>query len=489
MTKTSAKRSDGGAGVRGGAEASAAPRAGLPNLTPAQIERFGRELDALRERVRADLGERDANYIRRMIALQRTLELGGRGMLYASLLPPAWLAGTAALSLAKILDNMEIGHNVMHGQYDWMGDPRLIGERFEWDTVCPADQWRHSHNYIHHTFTNIVGKDRDLGYGILRVSERQPWRPYYLGNPLYATLLALLFQWGVAFHDLEVERVLAGEASAREKLPLARAIFAKARAQLLKDYVLYPALAGPLAPAVFAGNLSANLTRNVWAFAIIFCGHFPDGTQAFGIEQSARESRGEWYLRQVLGSANISGGPLLHVLSGNLSHQIEHHLFPELPAHRYADIAVEVRAILERYGVPYNSGPLHRQLGTVARRLARLSLPDQMPLQGLARKLAHSAEPPARLIGSGLRLSKAPLTLTRRTLLGAGRLVGRGLLSGAAAGRPGLRDRRRAARTQGQRQSARPARPAARTARQSAQGRRRPARRTPALDAVPAELA
>ena len=60
---------------------------------------------------------------------------------------------------------------------------------------------------MHHTFTNIVGKDRDIGYGMLRMSEEQEWEPYYLGNPVYATLLALFFQYGVALHDLEVERM------------------------------------------------------------------------------------------------------------------------------------------------------------------------------------------------------------------------------------------------------------------------------------------
>ena len=58
---------------------------------------------------------------------------------------------------SKILDNMEIGHNIMHGQYDWTGDPALASKKFEWDTACPSDQWRHSHNYMHHTYTNIVG--------------------------------------------------------------------------------------------------------------------------------------------------------------------------------------------------------------------------------------------------------------------------------------------------------------------------------------------
>ena len=92
---------------------------------------------------------------------------------------------------------MEIGHNVMHGQYDWMRDPALNSKMFEWDNVCPSDQWRHSHNYMHHTFTNILGKDRDIGYGILRMEDAQKWNPYYLGNPVYAFLLMMAFEWGV----------------------------------------------------------------------------------------------------------------------------------------------------------------------------------------------------------------------------------------------------------------------------------------------------
>ena len=172
-------------------------------LTPEQTEAFGRELDALKQRVVADLGERDASYIRRVIKAQRAFEVGGRALLMAGILPPAWLAGTAMLAVSKILDNMEIGHNVMHGQYDWMGDPALSSRGFEWDTACPGDQWRHSHNYMHHTYTNIVGMDRDVGYGILRMSEDQRWQPYYLGNPLYAVLLMMLFQYGVAAHELE----------------------------------------------------------------------------------------------------------------------------------------------------------------------------------------------------------------------------------------------------------------------------------------------
>ena len=373
----------------------------LDSLTPEQIESFGEEMDAIRQRVLADRGEHDAAYIRAVIRAQRGLELGGRGLLWAGVFPPAWLAGTAALSLSKILDNMEIGHNVMHGQYDWMNDPKLSGEQFEWDTACPADQWRHSHNYMHHTHTNIVGKDRDIGYGILRMSEEQQWTPYYLGNPLWAALLATFFQYGVALHDLEVERLPGGETDPAEKRELAKGIWEKVRRQTLKDYVLFPALSGPLFAFPLAGNAVANLTRNLWAFTIIFCGHFPEGTHEFSEEETEDETRGQWYHRQVLGSANLSGGPLFHILSGNLSFQIEHHLFPDLPAHRYAEISVEVREACERYGVPYNVGPLHSQFGSVVAKIFRLALPERTHLSlptparigSLAKKAALKLKP------------------------------------------------------------------------------------------------
>ncbi|HEY7052759.1 MAG TPA: acyl-CoA desaturase [Mycobacterium sp.] len=349
-----------------------------PTLTPEQIEAFGRELDALKQRVIDDLGERDATYIRRVIKAQRALETGGRGLLMAGILPPAWLAGTAMLAVSKILDNMEIGHNVMHGQYDWMGDPAISSRGFEWDTACPGDQWRHSHNYMHHTHTNIVGMDRDIGYGILRMSKDQSWRPYFLGNPVYAFLLMVLFQYGVALHEMETERIKSGEITLADKRDVLDGIWRKTRKQLLKDYVAFPLLAGPFAPMVAAGNLTANLARNIWSFMIIFCGHFPEDTQEFSIEETADETRGQWYLRQMLGSANLNGGKLFHLLSGNLSFQIEHHLFPDVPAHRHAEISVQVREICERYGIPYNTGPLHRQFGTVVRKIVKLALPPKL---------------------------------------------------------------------------------------------------------------
>ncbi len=427
----------------------------LHRLTPEQLEQLGQELDALHAEVYKDLGERDARYIRSTIRFHRQLVIAARLLLLRSDKRPLWLAGTAALSLAKILENMEIGHNVMHGQWDWMNDPDINSQSWDWDTASPAEAWRHSHNYEHHTFTNIRGKDRDLGYEIMRIDPHQRWHPVYLLQPLYNLLLMGFFEWGVALHDLNFEAIKSGEKSKGKALAELRAIGLKARRQAVKDYIAFPLLSAAAAAAsagrgevpagssamqaagsgevsagsgevqpgsggrsvgsggrsvgrggrsagrgaeasrrraaraafraTLAANFTSNIVRNVWSYAIIFCGHFPDQTYTFSEKEVENETRGGWYVRQLLGSANIGGGPVFHFLSGNLGFQVEHHLFPDIPSSRYAEIAPRVRDICGRYDLPYNSGPFHRQLGAVHRTILRLAFPGGRvrPKQGV----------------------------------------------------------------------------------------------------------
>jgi len=344
------------------------------------FEEFGRELDELYARTKADLGERDTKYIRRVIRWQRGFEIAGRVLLFVPT-PVTWALGTASLSVSKIVENMEIGHNILHGQYDFANDPRLSGATYEWDNVCPSDQWKHSHNVQHHTFTNVQEVDHDIGYRILRVEERQPWHPWTILQPLYAGTLALFFQWGIATHDIDPKNFL----REGEKW---RGIGRKAGRQLLKDYVLFPLLAGPNAASVIAGNAIANGVRNLWSFSVIFCGHFPDGTVTFPRAVLENDSRGAWYYRQIMGSANFEGGWLMHFMSGHLSHQIEHHLFPDMPAYRYPEMAVEVRAICPRHGVPYNTGSVGKQLWSVVKKIFRLALPPPREVPQLSSERA-----------------------------------------------------------------------------------------------------
>ncbi len=367
----------------------------IAHLTAEDVENLGRELDALREKVIASRGASDAAYIRKVIKTQRVLEMGGRAVLLASRFPPAWFVGTAALSIAKILENMEIGHNVMHGQWDWMRDPKIHSTTWEWDHASPAEQWKHSHNELHHTYTNVLGKDNDLGYGIMRVDEGQRWYPAHLGQPLWNLINAIFFQYGIAAYDLELGKNLSSKARRTNPDFKARlaATLRKVRKQATKDYLVHPLLSGPSAPTTLAANLTANLIRNLWTHSVIMCGHFPEGVETFERTSIEGETRGEWYLRQMLGSANISGGPAMHVMTGNLSFQIEHHLFPDLPSNRYQEIAPVVRNLFERYGLSYTSGSLPKQVASAWRKVIRLALPNDFRGRAAKHQAATTARP------------------------------------------------------------------------------------------------
>jgi fatty acid desaturase len=350
----------------------------VAHLSAADIEQIGRELEAIRQSVLETRGERDAAYIRRVIDAQRKLEMSGRALLLLSRYRPAWVLGTACLTAAKILDNMEIGHNVLHGQWDWMRDPKIHSSTWEWDHASPAAQWKRAHNVQHHTFTNILGKDNDLGYGIMRVDEDQPWRPRYLVQPVWNFLNACFFEYGIAMYDIELGDHLRQKRGVtpelRERIVQT---LDKVRKQVTKDYVLFPALSGPGWRSTIAANATANVLRNVWSHSVIMCGHFPEGVETFELESlDENETKAQWYLRQMLGSANISGSRPMHLMSGNLSHQIEHHLFPDLPSNRYYEIAPQVRAVFARHGLNYHAAPLVKQVGSAWHKVVRLSLPN-----------------------------------------------------------------------------------------------------------------
>ncbi|OBK13984.1 fatty acid desaturase family protein [Mycobacterium asiaticum] len=345
------------------------------HLSPADIEALGAELDQIRQDIEMSRGERDAAYIHRTIAFQRALEVASRLILGISRSRAGWVIGAASLAFAKCVENMEIGHNVGHGQWDWMRNPKIHSSTWEWDMAGVSAQWRYSHNYRHHVFTNVLDMDDDLGFGFMRVTRDQPWESRHLLQPLRNILLAITFEWGVALHGLRAARTapraVAGAPDAKN------ALLIKSARQLVKDFVVFPALCGARWPRILAANATANLLRNLWAYMVIFCGHFPDGAEKFDAVVLAGESRADWYLRQMLGTANFDAGPMLAFASGNLCYQIEHHLFPDLPSNRYAEIAERVQALCNKYDLPYTSGPLARQLFLTTRTIHKLALPDR----------------------------------------------------------------------------------------------------------------
>src|SRR6516165_1744963 len=348
------------------------------HLSDTDLEELAVALEAIRCDIESSRGDNDRAYIKRAIAFHRALEVAARLVIGTSKSKFGWAVGTAALAAAKCIENMELGHNISHGQWDWMNDPEIHSSTWEWDMAGLTSQWQYSHNYRHHVFANVVGVDDDLGFGVMRVTRDEEWRPRALVQPLRAVLLALLFEWGVALHGLhsvqDRETTDAGKSAHRT------ALIRKMARQAGKDYVLFPALSRRRLWRTLVANVVANGLRNVWACVVIFCGHFADGAEAFTPAVVEGETTPEWYLRQMLGTANFRAGRVLAFMSGNLCYQIEHHLYPDLPSNRYPEIAERVRDLCVIYDLPYTTGPLLRQFLLTVRTICKLALPDRFLL-------------------------------------------------------------------------------------------------------------
>lgn len=332
-----------------------------------RLRRFGEALDAIKARVEAEIGPDDLAYVRRLDRFSRTMEVIGRVLIHVSPEPISFGAGVIALWLHKQLQATEIGHTVLHGAYDRIeGRGRFDSKRWWWALPIDEESWRYGHNVRHHGATNVAGKDADIHFGPVRLTEQTAHRPEHRFQLLFA--LAVLFP-NFAFtmnlhftglNDLywdngrpEKLDFLPDRSPESHRLAWKRAL-RKYVPYYALEYGLYPALAGPFFWKVLLGNWLSDTMRDVYSAATIFCGHVGERTKSYPAGTLPR-SRGEWYAMQVEASNDYEVPRWVSVLCGGLDRQIEHHLFPKMAPERLRAIAPEVRALCERHGVEYRS--------------------------------------------------------------------------------------------------------------------------------------
>lgn len=355
-----------------------------------RLQRFGEALDALKVRVEAELGESDVAYIRRVDRFSRGMGALGRVLIHVSPEPVTWALGVTALWVHKQLQATEVGHTVLHGAFDRLpGAGRFRSDAWWWEVPIDEACWHQGHNLRHHRFTNVAGKDPDIRFGPVRLTEHTPHHTDNLLQVPYSIfLLWPNFGWTMNMHfsgltDLYVGHrktdgmdVLEDRSWKSIREAHVRA-FRKFVPYYGKEYVFFPLLAGPFFLKVLAGNWLSERMRDVYTAATIYCGHigedvarYPEGTRAKG--------KGAWYAMQVASSQNFEVPLRVSQLCGALDRQIEHHLFPHFPTNRLRDIAPEVRTICEAHGVPYRTGTWGSVLGKVFARLWKLSFRDEV---------------------------------------------------------------------------------------------------------------
>ena len=369
--------------------AGPARRATPPPTEDERLRAFGKALDALKARIEAEIGESDLEYVANVDRVSRIAEIVGRTLIHVSLDPVTFFTGVGALWVHKQLQATEIGHTVLHGAYDPIpGEHRFRSKGFWWDIPIDERSWNRGHNGRHHGATNVAGRDPDIHFGPVRLTEHTPHRWYHY----FQLPVALLSTWPhFAFHmNLHFTGaidLLSGNGRAEgfdfikdRSAATQRDVFRRAMRKYVpyyaKEYGLYPLLAGPFFWKVALGNYLAGTARDVYSAATIYCGHVGEETVRFPAGTKPK-SRGHWYAMQVEASNDFEVPWLVSVFCGALDRQIEHHLFPRFPTQRLRQVAPEVRAICEAHGVTYRTDTWPRQLGRALKRIAKLSLPNR----------------------------------------------------------------------------------------------------------------
>ena len=159
----------------------------LSKVDPALFDQIERDIEAIKQKHRDDLGEKDVRYIKGLRTKSRIFEALGRGLLWISPEPITFSLGVFFTWLHRNIESIEIGHNVLHGQYDYFPEiPQFHSHNFKWKAPVDEEGWRREHNGMHHVHTNVFEMDPDLNHGILRTNEQTPWNRRHLFQvPMY----------------------------------------------------------------------------------------------------------------------------------------------------------------------------------------------------------------------------------------------------------------------------------------------------------------
>ena len=333
------------------------------------VKALGRELKALRAELDAEAGPDDVAHLKKIERWGKVCTLLGYGT--------AWMAPnplSSVLISQGVLTRWLLMHHISHRGYDKVPgiEPGYTSKVFgkgwrrllDWMDWIYPEAWHEEHDFLHHYH---LGEDDDPDL-LERNTEwmREMELPGWL-EKLLIGLLAGTWKWVYYAPSTLDELQKAKARRAKEPPPEPAKLFSpfneRGRELWLKCLIPHalwrfgaiPAMFAPLGPAavgnVMLNSIGAELITNVHAFLIIGPNHTGEDLYRFDEPVKGRE---EFYLRQIVGSANYScGSELVDWLQMWLNYQIEHHIWPDLTMLQYRKVQPKVKALCERLGIPY----------------------------------------------------------------------------------------------------------------------------------------
>lgn len=351
-------------------------------------EALERELNALRDELRAEMGEADIAHLKKMMRWERAAAFVG--WLSSGIAPNPVSVGL--LSTSKFVRWAMFAHHILHRGYDKLPDipERLTSKRFakgwrrwvDWVDWIEPDAWVHEHNFQHHY---KLGEAHDpdqpeLNLEFLRDSN--------LPMPVrYAIVGFFMMTWKYLYYAPNTTGELHYHREKKRKAPGERLdlfdiklwlpfttpgwkLWAKSWGPyFVVRFVLMPLPFLVFGPWAWASSLTnmvlAEVLTNLHAFVVIVPNHAGDDVYRFDRPIS---DRAEFYVRQIVGTVNYrTGGDLNDFMHGFLNYQIEHHVWPDLSMLAYQKAQGRVKEICERHGVPYLQGSVFKRCAKLIR--------------------------------------------------------------------------------------------------------------------------
>ena len=364
---------------------------------------FRKEVHELGQRLSNEQGEADVKHLQRMILWSNLCGGVGIATMWMSS-PLGRLLSIVGLSTWTCTRWTMVGHHICHGGYNRQDTDELKGRYTangfavgtvyrrvrDWLDWRLPEAWHVEHNNLHHYRLGESG-DPDLVERNLEMMRDIP-----LPRPLKyvaVAFLAAMWKWYYyapnTYKQLKIAQMrkdgaVIDEQEAHEAFTLPHVLFSPTLAakwntgpldfikrvmgpMLLCRFLLLPAPLALLRPSLYgvamANLLLADVLSNIHSFIIIATNHCGDDMYKF--DNSIVPRSGSFYMRAVTSSSNFRtangvGKPvhgftadLNDFLHGWLNYQIEHHAWPQLSMLSYQKAAPELRAICQKYGVPY----------------------------------------------------------------------------------------------------------------------------------------
>ncbi len=348
------------------------------NVNRAQL---AKDLDEIHDDVLTRIGAQDFKHLKKLERWGKVCSLLGYGSAWIVPNPiSALLISQGSFSRWTLLT-----HPVVHKGYDKITDipSRYTSKQFargwrrflDWpDWITPAG-WHQEHDVLHHY---NLGEERDpdciqLNMVWLRESAAPMWLRFLIVG-MTATTWKLFYYVPKTQKELHLSRIRKN----RQPIPdmpfkntwsffsrEGRALwFESVLPYACFRFILLPLLFLPLgsvaAISVLLNSIFAELLTNMHSFLVIAPNHAGDDVMMF--EEKGR-GRGEFYLRQILGSVNYpTGSDVNDFFYGWLNYQIEHHLWPDLPLSQYQYVQPKVEAVCKKHGIPYRQQSVFKRL-------------------------------------------------------------------------------------------------------------------------------